>query len=70
MQPRRAVSVRDVPPEDGIPIPVPALVEPAVFAAVQEQWQENKRQARQHSRRGALSLLQGWRQGQHCGYAF
>src|SRR5262245_48558217 len=48
VQPRRAVSTYDVPPEDWITIPVPALVEPAVFAAVQEQLQENKR----HARRG------------------
>ena len=69
VQPRRAVSISDVPPEDWITIPVPALVEPAVFAAVQEQLQENKRHARQ-SRRGALYLLQGLLQCQHCGYAF
>ena len=48
--------------------PVPALVESAVFAAVQEQLQENKRHARQ-SRRGALYLLQGVLQCQHCGDA-
>jgi site-specific DNA recombinase len=70
VQPRRAVSVRDVPPEDWITIPVPALVAPEVFAAVQEQLQENKRHARQQSRRGALYLLQGLLQCQHCGYAF
>src|SRR5215469_2964761 len=69
VQPRRAVSVSAVPPEDWSPIPVPALVEPAVFAAVQAQLQENKRHARQ-SRRGALYLLQGLLQCQHCGYAF
>src|SRR5881397_496720 len=69
VQPRRAVSTTDVPPEDWITIPVPALVEPAVFAAVQEQLQENKRHARQ-SRRGALYLLQGLLQCHHCGYAF
>jgi len=68
VQPRRAVSTSDVPPEDWITIPVPALVEPAMFAAVQEQLQENKRHARQ-SRRGALYLLQGLLQCQHCGYA-
>ena len=67
--PRRAVSISDVPPEDWITIPVPALVEPTVFAAVHEQLQENKRHARQ-SRRGALYLLQGLLQCQHCGYAF
>ena len=50
-------------------IPVPAIVEPEVFAAVQEQLQENRQHARQ-SRRGARYLLQGLRQCQHCGYAF
>jgi site-specific DNA recombinase len=45
-------------------------VEPEVFAAVQEQLQENKRHARQQSRRGALYLLQGLLECQHCGYAF
>jgi site-specific DNA recombinase len=69
VQPRRAVSTSDVPPEDWITIPVPALVEPEVFAAVQEQLQENKRHARQ-SHRGALYLLQGLLQCHHCGYAF
>ena len=69
VQPRRAVSVRDVPPEDWSTMPVPALVEPEVFAAVQAQLRENKRHARQ-SRRGALYLLQGVLQCQHCGYAF
>src|SRR5262249_53195839 len=69
VQPRRAVSTTDVPPEDWITIPVPALVEAAVFAAVQEQLQENKRHARQ-SARGARYLLQGLLQCQQCGYAF
>ena len=55
--------------EDWFPIPVPALVEPEVFAAVQEQLQENQRHARQ-SPRGALYLLQGLVQCQHCGYAY
>src|SRR6266849_10013728 len=69
VQPRRAVSISDVPPEEWITIPVPALVEPEVFAAVQEQLQENRRHARQ-SRRGARYLLQGLVQCQQCGYAF
>ena len=68
--PRRAGSVREVPPEDGMTIPVPALVEPALFAAVQEQWQEHTRHARQPSRRGALYVLQGLLQCQHGGSAF
>jgi site-specific DNA recombinase len=69
MQPRRAVSTNAVPPQEWITIPVPALVAPAVCAAVQEQLQENKRHARQSSR-GALYLLQGLLQCQHYGYAF
>jgi len=68
LQPRRAVSTVDVPPEDWFPIPVPTLVAPEVFAAVQAPWQENRRHARQ-SQRGALYVLQGIVQCQHCGYA-
>ena len=49
-QPRRAVSTVDVPPEDWLPLPVPAMVEPEVFAAVQERLQENRRHARQAQR--------------------
>jgi site-specific DNA recombinase len=48
---------------------VPAIIEPEVFAAVQEQLEENRRHARQ-SQRGARYLLQGLLQCQHCGYAF
>ena len=66
LQPRRAVSTVDVPQEEWYPIPVPAIVEPAVVAAVQEQLREHRRHARQ-SRRGALSVLQGLLQCQHCG---
>src|SRR5919109_1268172 len=68
-QPRRAVSARDVPQPEWITIPVPAIVAPDVFAAVQEQLRDNQRHARQ-SRRGALYLLQGLVQCQHCGYAY
>ena len=39
-----------------------------VFAAVQEQWREHQRHARQ-SHRGAWSLLQGFVQCPQCGYA-
>ena len=69
LQPRRAVSTVDVPQEEWFPIPVPALVEPEVCAAVQEPLRENQRHARQ-SPRGALYLLQGLVQCQHCGYAY
>src|SRR6266481_4448484 len=68
-QPRRAVSTVDVPQEEWLPIPVPDLVEPDVFATVREQLRENQRHARQ-SRRGALYLLQGLVQCQQCGYAY
>jgi len=68
-QPRRATADYDVPASEWIPIPVPALVDAGVFAAVQEQLQENRRHARQ-SRRGARYLLQGLVQCQQCGYAF
>ena len=69
LQPRRAVSTVDVPQEEWYPIPVPAIVAPEVVAAVQEQWREHRRHARR-SRRGALYVLQGLLQGQHCGYAY
>jgi len=69
LQPRRAMSDYDVPSPDWIHIPVPAIVEPEVFAAVQAQLEENRRHARQ-SQRGARYLLQGLLQCQHCGYAF
>src|SRR6516165_6564847 len=69
LQPRRARSDYDVPPAEWLPIAVPAIVDPEVFAAVQEQLQENRRHARQ-SQRGARYLLQGLLQCQHCGYAF
>jgi len=68
LQPRRAVSVRDVPADEWLTIAVPALVEADLFAAVQTQLQENQRHARQ-SRRGARYLLQGLVQCHHCGYA-
>jgi site-specific DNA recombinase len=69
LQARQATSVYDVPREDWILIPVPAVVELAVFEAVQAQLEDNRRHARQ-TRRGARYLLQGLLQCQHCGYAF
>jgi len=67
-QPRRATADYDVPAAEWLPIPVPALIDAALFAAVQEQVQENRRHARQ-SRRGARYLLQGLVHCQQCGYA-
>lgn len=59
----------DRPPEDWLLVPVPALVEPDMFAAVQEQLQENQRHARTRHR-GARYLLQGLLVCARCGYAY
>jgi len=69
LQPRHAVSEYDVPREDWVFIPVPALIEEALYAAVQEQLAENRRRARQ-SQRGARYLLQGLLVCKVCGYAY
>src|SRR5262252_7681860 len=69
LQPRRARSHHDTPPEDWVHIPVPPLVDAEVFAAVHQQLQENRRHARQ-GRRGARYLLQGLVCCAHCGYAY
>jgi site-specific DNA recombinase len=69
LQPRRAVATRDTPPESWLHIPVPPLVDAALFATVQEQLQENRRHARQ-GLRGARYLLQGLACCAQCGYAF
>jgi site-specific DNA recombinase len=66
LQPRRAVSVRDVPADEWLTIAVPALGEADLFAAVQAQLQENQRHAR-HARRGARYVLQGLVQCHHGG---
>jgi site-specific DNA recombinase len=50
-------------------IPVPALVDADLFAAVQAQLQENRAQARAR-RRGARYLLQGLVVCKQCGYAY
>jgi site-specific DNA recombinase len=52
LQPRRPVASVDVLQGEWITIPVPAIVEAEVFAAIQEQLRANQRHARQ-SRRGA-----------------
>src|SRR6266850_5184280 len=69
LQPRHAVSEYDVPREDWVFIPVPALIEEALYDAVQEQLAENRRRARQ-SQRGARYLLQGLLGCKVCGYAY
>jgi site-specific DNA recombinase len=52
-----------------IDIAVPALVGEALFLAVQEQLEENRKRARQR-RRGARYLLQGLIVCGHCHYAY
>jgi site-specific DNA recombinase len=69
LQPRRATAPVEMPREEWITIPVPAMVEPEVFAAVQEQRRDNQRHARQY-RRGAKYLLQGLVSCKGCGYAY
>ena len=54
LQPRRACSIYDTPPEQWLSIPVPAIVSEELFAAVQAQLQENRRRARCGEPRRAL----------------
>lgn len=67
--PRRDYSIYDQDPQQWILIPVPALIDEALFEAVQQQLQENRQRARQ-SQRGAKYLLQGLLVCQQCGYAY
>ncbi|GHO50439.1 recombinase family protein [Ktedonospora formicarum] len=69
LQPRRAVFTQDVPREDWLSIPVPALVDEALFEAVQEQLSENQQRAR-IGQRGVRYLLQGLLVCHQCGYAY
>ena len=68
-QPRRAHSIYDVPVNERVPVPVPAIVEPTLFDAVQDQLQENRRRQRER-RRGARYLLQGLLVCATCGHAY
>jgi len=66
--PRQPATLQPVPPEEWITLAVPALVDAALFAAVQEQLRENQRRARERVR-GARYLLQGLLVCGGCGYA-
>ena len=67
--PRRAYSTYDVPGEDWIYIPVPAIVSEDLFDAVAEQLAENRTRSRQR-KRGTRYLLQGLLTCRRCGYGF
>jgi site-specific DNA recombinase len=69
LQPKHAYSHQDVPPEQWMSIPVPALVDTTLFDAVQEQLQENRQRARV-PKLGAKYLLQGLIVCACCGYAY
>ena len=66
---RKGYSAVRTKPSEWIEIPVPAIVSEELFLAVQEQLDENRKQARQR-RRGAAFLLQGLTVCGHCHYAY
>jgi site-specific DNA recombinase len=66
--PKRPMTRVDTPAEDQILIEVPALVDEGLFAAVQEQLEENRKRSRVRAR-GATYLLQGLIVCRGCGYA-
>jgi site-specific DNA recombinase len=68
-QPRRAYSVYDVPREEWIGIPIPAIIDEALFDAVAEQLAENRARNRR-TKRGVRHLLQGLLVCQGCGHGF
>ena len=66
--PKRPMTRVDTPTEDQILIEVPALIDEDLFAAVQEQLEENRKRKRTRAR-GATYLLQGLIVCKGCGYA-
>jgi site-specific DNA recombinase len=67
--PKKGVSAVRTECSDWIEIPVPALVSEALFVAVQQQLDDNRKYARER-RRGAAYLLQGLTVCGHCHYAY
>jgi site-specific DNA recombinase len=65
--PRRPISRIDTGPDDRIFIDVPAIVDDALFAAVQTQLEENRQRKRDRPPRGRY-LLQGLVVCKRCGY--
>jgi site-specific DNA recombinase len=68
-QSRRGYAGNDAPKEEWITIPVPVLVDAALFDAVQEQLEENRRRAR-IPEKGSRYFLQGLLVCAKCGYAY
>ena len=66
---RRGYTGKDAPKEEWITIPVPALVDAALFEAVQDQLEENRQRAR-IPQKGSRYLLQGLLVCAKCGYAY
>ena len=66
---RRGYSGKAVPTDEWITIPVPALIDAALFEAVQAQLDENRRRARLPEK-GSRYLLQGLLVCRQCGYAY
>jgi site-specific DNA recombinase len=67
--PRQASTRLPLPQDEWIAVPVPALIEPALFEAAQLQIEENRRRKREGRRRPGW-LLQGLVVCRRCGYAF
>ena len=68
-QPKKDYSVYRVDKKDWITIPVPAIIDEALFDVVEDQLAENKKVARTR-RRGASYLLQGLVVCARCQYAY
>jgi site-specific DNA recombinase len=68
--PRRSHTCHDTSPSDQISIPVPAIVSEELFAAVQEQLEENRQRQREQRQSGARYLLQGLTLCSCCGSAY
>jgi site-specific DNA recombinase len=66
---RRGYSGKAVPTDEWITIPVPALVDAALFDAVQAQMDENRRRARTPEK-GSRYVWQGLLICGQCGYAY
>ncbi len=68
-EPRRSNAPVAADPKDWVFVPVPALVDVALFRATQEQLRENRSRARL-GRRRPVYLLQGLTGCARCGYAY